>query len=210
MGCGALVVVWALAIWQWGDPVTALYTRWEQRQLSSEYREIADTYRPRARNTGEPPPTPREVRRLADRMSSNLAVGAPIGRIVVDKLGVDMVVVNGTDTASLRKGPGRYVGSALPAQGELIYIAGHRTTFGAPFARIDRLENGDRVVLEMPYGTFTYAVTESVIVDAEDIDRLNSRGTEEVALQACHPRFSADQRYIVYARPVKDPTPSLP
>ena len=85
MGCGALVVVWALAIWQWGDPVTALYTRWEQRQLSSEYREIADTYRPRARNTGEPPPTPREVRRPADRMSSNLSVGAPIGRIVVDK-----------------------------------------------------------------------------------------------------------------------------
>ncbi len=83
-----------------------------------------------------------------------------------------------------------------------MYIAGHRTTYGAPFAKIDEMRPGDRFTLEMPYGTFTYAVTGHSIVDDQDLSVLESKGREQVALQACHPRFFATQRYIVWAKPV--------
>ena len=89
-----------------------------------------------------------------------------------------------------------------PARDKLVYIAGHRTTYGAPFAHIDRLQPGDRITLEMPYGTFRYAVTGHEIVDDNDLSVLRSRGNEVVALQACHPRFFATERYIVWAKSV--------
>lgn len=92
----------------------------------------------------------------------------------------------------------RAVAKARP----LMRIAGHRTTYGAPFAHIDRLRPGDRMTLEMPYATLEYAVVRQRIVDDEDRSVLRSAGREEVALQACHPRFQATQRYIVWARPV--------
>ena len=114
-----------------------------------------------------------------------------------------MILVEGTDTASLRKGPGRDPRTYMPGEGQLVYIAGHRTTYLAPFAHIERLRRGDPITLELPYATFMYRVTGHVIVPADDIGRLRSRGREEVALQACHPRFFATKRYIVYARPVR-------
>jgi sortase A len=114
-----------------------------------------------------------------------------------------MVVVTGTNESSLEKGPGWYTGTKLPGEGQLIYIAGHRTTYLAPFANIDQLKFGDPITLEMPYGTFLYRVTSHVIVPSNDVARLKSRGYEQIALQACHPRFFATHRYIVYARPVQ-------
>jgi sortase A len=84
-----------------------------------------------------------------------------------------------------------------------VYIAGHRTTYLAPFAHIDRMHRGDLIRISMPYATFIYRVTHHVIVPAGDVNRLRSHGFEEVALQACHPRFFASHRYIVYGRPVK-------
>lgn len=197
---GALAFVWGFVIWQWGDPVTATYTRWQQRSLSAEYERLAPVYRlPSTRPAGRPA---QDLRRAARRMREQVLPGQPIGRIRVDRLGLDMVVVNGTDSDTLKKGPGQDPRTFFPGEGELVYIAGHRTTFGAPFARIDRLRPGDRVVLEMPYGRFVYQVRNSVIVPAEDVGRLRSRAREEVALQACHPRFSARERYIVYALPL--------
>ena len=111
--------------------------------------------------------------------------------------------MTGTDESSLEKGPGWYTGTKLPGEGQLIYIAGHRTTYLAPFANIDSLQRGDAVMLELPYATFLYRVTGHVIVPSDDISRLRSRGFETVALQACHPRFFATHRYIAYARPVQ-------
>lgn len=113
-----------------------------------------------------------------------------------------MLFVNGTGHEDLKKGPGRDERTYMPGQGQLIYIAGHRTTYGAPLAHIDRLKAGDRITLEMPYGTFSYSVTGHQIVDDQDLSVLRSRGREVVALQACHPRFFATQRYIVWAKPV--------
>ena len=90
----------------------------------------------------------------------------------------------------------------MPGEGKLVYVAGHRTTYGAPFSNIDQLEPGDKISVELPYGSVDYRVTSRRIVDDNDVSVLESRGREELVLQACHPRFFASERYLVYARPV--------
>jgi sortase A len=91
----------------------------------------------------------------------------------------------------------------MPGEGQLSYIAGHRTTYLAPFAHIERMQAGDPITVEVPYGTFRYRVFRHVIVRADDLAVLHSHGREIVELQACHPRFFASHRYIVYARLVQ-------
>lgn len=88
----------------------------------------------------------------------------------------------------------------MPGENRLVYIAGHRTTYLAPFSHIDRLRSGDRITIEVPYGTFIYAVTRHRIVKSTDLSVLRSPRHEVVELQACHPRFFATHRYIAYAR----------
>jgi sortase A len=201
---GVLALTYGFVTWKWGDPVTSLYTRWKQRELSSTYERIADRYALPPASPAQPRKTDHgpEIRAAAKRFRASVEEGQPIGRIEVPRLGLDMVMVNGTDAGTLKTGPGRDPRTFMPGEGELVYVAGHRTTYGAPFAHIDRLKQGDRVVLRMPYATAVYRVTSHVIVPADDLARLESAGREVVALQACHPRFSASERYIVYARPV--------
>jgi len=100
-------------------------------------------------------------------------------------------------------GPGRDLRSFMPGEGRLVYIAGHRTTFLAPFSHIERLKKGDPVTLQMPYATFVYRITGHRIVRADDVSVLRSPRHELLALQACHPRFFASHRYIAYAVPVR-------
>jgi sortase A len=198
---GLLAAAWAFTVWRWQDPFTALYTAHQQQSLETEYvREEADYRAPISR--ARPRDPLRGIRRAAARYRRKLERGDAVGRITVPRLDLNAIVVEGTDSATLAKGPGRYTRSYVPGEGELIYIAGHRTTYGAPLAHIDRMRKGDRVTLAVPYGKFVYRVTGRVIVPADDIARLRSAGREEIALQACHPRFFASQRYIVYARPV--------
>ena len=210
IGAGALGLGWALLVWQWQDPFTALYSAHEQARLSESYARLVASYGPfSARPTGRATPARQAtsaaslVRREAYRLRPTLRPGPPLGRLRARRLGLSAVVVAGTDVESVQKGPGWYTGSFLPGEGELVYVAGHRTTYLAPFARIDRLQPGDLVRLEMPYATFLYRVRRHVIVPASDVGRLRSRGREVLALQACHPRFFATQRYIVYAEPVR-------
>ena len=216
-GIGA--VAWALVVWQWQDPFTALYTTYQQHELSGQYKKIAATYHPLVVRQHAPyRSSPRAalalerrlVARDAARYRATLHSGRALGRIEVPRLGLNAVLVTGTDHDSLTKGPGWYTGSYLPGAHRLIYIAGHRTTYLAPFAHIDSLRSGDRLTLEVPYGRFVYRVVKHVIVPADDLARLRSynrpAGTpagEVVALQACHPRFFASHRYIVYAVPVR-------
>ena len=115
-----------------------------------------------------------------------------------------MVVVDGTDETSLEKGPGRDLVSYMPGENRLVYIAGHRTTFLAPFSHIDAIRPGDAIRLEMPYATFVYRMTTHRIVPADDLSVLRSPNHEELELQACHPRFFATHRYIVYAKLVSE------
>ena len=88
----------------------------------------------------------------------------------------------------------------MPGQNRLVYIAGHRTTYLAPFSHIEQIRPGDPITLEMPYATFRYRAVRHVIVPADDLAVLRSPRHELLALQACHPRFFATHRYIVYAR----------
>jgi sortase A len=202
---GVAVLAWTFVVWRWNDPFTSLYTHWQQGKLAAEHRRIVAEFQPTTRPPADRPTKAEEadiVRGEATRLRASAGTGAPIGRIIVPELGLNMLFVNGTDHETLKKGPGRYRGSYMPGEGRLIYIAGHRTTYGAPLAHIDRLEAGDRITLEMPYGTFVYAVTGHVIVDASDLGVLRSPRHEVLALQACHPRFFATQRYIVWAKPL--------
>ena len=201
VGIGTLA--WAITVWQWQDPVTAVVNRVEQRELSRNLERSFDIVRPSSRDAaGSPAQRRRGVSRDARAWRLEAKEGAAIAKIRIPRLGLAAVVVNGTDSGTLKRGPGRYLGSAMPGQGELVYIAGHRTTYGAPFSRIDDLRKGDRVFLELPYGTFEYAITGHRIVAADELSVLQSKGREELALQACHPRFFATQRYIAYAEPV--------
>jgi sortase A len=202
---GAGLLAWCLLVWLWEDPFTGLYTRYQQRELAQSYERLEASYRPRT----PPPPTAslaterRHVAREARRFRAQAREGAAIGRLEIPRLGLNMVLVNGTEAGTLKKGPGRDRRTFMPGQGELVYVAGHRTTYSAPFSDIDELEAGDRVTLRVPYATFVYRVTGHVVVPATDIGRLRSNGREVLALQACHPRFFASHRYIVYARPVE-------
>ena len=196
---GALTLVWALLVWQWQDPFTALYTTWKQRQLSTQYDKRARLFTTTI--SGPTVKAEREsIAREAKRYRLSSKRGQVIGRLRVPRMGINMLLVNGTDHDTLKKGPGRDGRTFMPGENRLVYIAGHRTTYLAPFSHIDRLRSGDRVTIEVPYGTFIYAVTRHRIVKSTDLSVLRSPRHELVELQACHPRFFASHRYIAYAQ----------
>jgi sortase A len=188
---GLLSIAWASVVWAWRDPFTSLYTYAEQQRLGDRYESLVA-------ESGLARMDDREA--AARRLRALSRPGDPIGRIRIERLGLDLILVEGTDTKSLRKGPGRDRRSSMPGEGKLVYVAGHRTTYGAPFGEIDRLRSGDRVELDLPYGTFSYEVTGHRIVASNDLSVLREPGGEVLRLQACHPRFFASQRYVVSAR----------
>jgi len=204
LAAGVLGLAWTITVWRWQDPFTAIYTHYEQATLTRSLDREISTFRVRHRRAETT--VVRERRLVAAAAAAErrqVKDGQALGRIIVPRMGLNMVVVNGTDEESLKKGPGHYLGSALPGQGQLIYIAGHRTTYLAPFSSIDHLHKGDRVTLVMPYATFVYRISGYRIVPADDLKVLHSPGHEVLELQACHPRFFATHRYIAYALPVK-------
>ncbi|WP_205695813.1 class E sortase [Conexibacter sp. SYSU D00693] len=141
------------------------------------------------------------LRALAQRFGATLAEGAAAGRLRIDRLDLDVVVVQGVAEDDLRRGPGHYAQTALPGQGGTVAIAGHRTTYGAPLRHADRLRRGDRIDLHMPYGTFRYRVEGTRIVRPDDATVLRRRpGAERLVLTTCHPLHSAAQRLVVVAR----------
>lgn len=201
---GVLVLVWVVVVWQWQDPFTALYTHWKQHQLARSYDKRFASYHAARSNPAQAISVRvRTIEREARRYRLESKRGEGIGRIVVPRMHVNMILVNGTDDGSLKKGPGRDLRTYMPGEGQLIYIAGHRTTYLAPFAHIDSMRRGDPITLEVPYGTFHYRVFRKKIVKSDDLAVLQSNGREVVALQACHPRFFATNRYIVWGRLVR-------
>jgi sortase A len=204
---GLLSIGWALLVWQWQDPFTAIYTKYEQHKLASSFsHRFADYHPPAAAKTGPATSLAAErarVKAAAAAYRRALHEGEPVGRMIVPRLGLKIIVVNGTSHDDLTKGPGRELHSYMPGEGELVYVAGHRTTYLAPFAHIDSLRSGDRVTFELPYARFDYVITGHRIVAADDLAVLRSHHKELLALQACHPRFFASHRWIAYARLVR-------
>ncbi|MGE5272967.1 MAG: class D sortase [Verrucomicrobiota bacterium] len=210
LGVGA--VAWVVLVWQWQDPFTALYTKYEQHKLASRFAHRFADYKPPASIR----PVPREpdgsvsvdaerarIRMAATAYRRALREGDPVGRLIVPRLGLKTIVVNGTGHEDLTKGPGRDLRTYMPGQNELIYVAGHRTTYLAPFAHIDNLKAGNKITFVLPYGTFEYEVTGHRIVPADDLAVLQTHHREQLILQACHPRFFATHRYLAYARLVR-------
>ena len=126
--------------------------------------------------------------------------GQALGRIRLPTLHRSYVLVQGTDPASLRKGPGHYPGTSLPGEPGTVAVAGHRTTYLAPFRYLDELKPGDRILVTMPYGKFTYTVQYQRIVKPTEVSVIDDVGYDRLVLSACNPLYSAAQRIIIFAR----------
>lgn len=126
--------------------------------------------------------------------------GEPVGDIRIPVIGVSQVVVEGTNTPDLRKGPGHYIGTPLPGQEGNASIAGHRTTYGHPFYNLDGVKVGDPIVLTTLQGIFVYDTTKSIVVSPSDTTVINNAFANTLTLTTCNPRFSASTRLVVQAR----------
>lgn len=195
---GALLIADVAITLLWQEPVSALIAHREQSRLNGQLKTLdrlsAADERALAR-----------VRRgrleaLARREQARVHAGRALGRIRLPTLGRSYVLVQGTDSASLRKGPGHYPDTALPGEPGTVAVAGHRTTYLAPFRTIDQLHPGDPIVLEMPYGKFTYRVQESRVVLPTALWVMRNVGYQRLVLSACHPLYSASHRIVVFAK----------
>jgi sortase A len=203
---GILLLADALTTLVWQEPVSALYSRLQQGRLDDRLAQLE-----------RGPADPRERRLLARMRSAHQRLafsarslnrrthpGDPLGRIRMASIGLTSVVVAGTNASSLRRGPGHYPGTPLPGVAGTVAVAGHRTTYGAPFRRLDRLDKGDSVELRMPYGRFVYRVERTRIVAPTATWVTRRVGYDRLVLSACHPLYSAAKRIVVFARLVEE------
>ncbi len=177
MVSGILLISDAVVTLAWQEPVSAYFSERQQVQLEKA---LID-------------PPARVVRKQPLR-------GDAIGKILIPSIGVSEYVVEGTDADNLRKGPGHYPDTPLPGQKGTSAIAGHRTTYGAPFRNLDDLKRNDRIVVELPYGTFVYRVDKIQVVDDSALWVTRPVGHPQLVLTACHPLYSAAQRIVAFAR----------
>ena len=180
MVSGTLLIADAGVTLLWQEPVSAFVANKQQDKLKTAF--------------FDPP------RRVIRRMPLK---GDAIARIDIRAIGISEYVVEGTDTTSLRKGPGHYPETPLPGEPGTTAIAGHRTTYGAPFRHIDELKPRQRIIIDMPDGRFVYRVEQTKIVDDQDLSVLDEVGYQHLVLSTCHPLYSAAERIIVFARFVK-------
>jgi sortase A len=126
-------------------------------------------------------------------------IGSPVGDISIPKIGLSMVVVEGTGVAQLQAGPGHYSTTPLPGEAGNAAIAGHRTTYLHPFYNLNELDPGDSITVTTLQGIFLYHVTSSQIVSPTDVSVVDTTPTPTLTLTTCNPRYSASQRLIVHA-----------
>jgi sortase A len=199
-GAGVLILLF-VAYQLWG---TGLYTSRQQDSLRSQFKQKAHIEQPAGsttsttldpRNLPPPPPT-----------------GDAVAAIRIPKIGVDKIVVQGVGEADLRKGPGHYPETPLPGEQGNAAIAGHRTTYGAPFNRLDELAAGDEVLVTTVKGSFTYKVATTHVVKPNQVEVLNATPTPTLTLTTCNPKYSAKERLVVVANlaPGQTATPATP
>jgi sortase A len=186
MVSGVLLIGDAAATLLWEEPVSAVVAERQQSKLEEA---LVD-------------PPPRVLRKKP-------LPGDAIGRLEIPAIGVKEYVVEGTDTANLRKGPGHYPETPMPGERGTAAIAGHRTTYGAPFRDIDQLKHGQVITIDLPYGRYIYRVERTKIVDDSDFSVLRKVRHDRLVLTACHPLYSAAQRVVVFARLVRREPPRV-
>ena len=133
--------------------------------------------------------------------------GESIAHIRIPAIDVDWIVVQGVGLEYLQDGPGHYVETPMPGQEGNVAIAGHRTTYGAPFHRLDELQEGDHIFIDTWYGKWRYDVLQAegadaahLIVTPDQTEVLADFGDNRLTLTACHPKYSAAQRIVVVAK----------
>ncbi len=182
-GTGVLILLF-VAYQLWG---TSLYTARAQDDLKAEFDAKLATPSTTA-TTGPsapapaPPPPPS---------------GEAVALIRIPKIGLDRHVVEGTGLADLRKAPGHYPSTPLPGMVGNAAIAGHRTTYGAPFNRLDELEPGDEILVTTLTGSYTFTVEEKKVVSPSQVEVLDPTPVAKLTLTTCHPKYSAKQRLVV-------------
>ncbi len=190
VGIGVLLfVAWML----WG---TGISTGNQQERLATSFEQIPEI-------TSSTPPE-----------NFRPEPGDPVFRLEIPAIDVDHIVVEGVGVEELKLGPGHYPscregfepplcfkdeGASWPGQEGQVVVSGHRTTYGAPFWDLDKLEKGDKITVTTKWGTFEYRVTSEKVVDDQAGVPLSASGRSELLLTTCNPKFSADQRYLVWA-----------
>jgi len=199
---GAVLLATALMTVFWQDPVTAVFTQHEQKALSAKL--AAAERAPVSESTlalvQRAESDPERIALLARDLAARTPAGDPLGRIGISRIGADFVFVSGVGTRSLKKGPGHYDGSPLPGQPGTVGIAGHRTTYSAPFRPMNKLRRGDKITLTMPYGRFTYRVDGLRVVSPQNTGVLRVVRHNRLVLTTCTPVDSAAKRLVATAR----------
>jgi sortase A len=201
---GVLLVLDAALTVVWQEPVTAIYGKVRQGELGGDLDKL-----------NKAPLTPAErgvlkqlrsnqarIAFLARSMRRHVHDGQAIGRIKIPHIHANYVMVEGTGAAPLRKGPGHYPATPFPGMPGTVGVAGHRTTYLAPFNKLDKLNKGDEVRIEMPYATVTYRVERTQIVKPTALWVTRRVGYDRLVMTACHPKYSAAKRIAVFARQV--------
>jgi sortase A len=198
-GAGVLILLF-VAYQLWG---TGLYTGQQQDSLESQFKQKAQVVDSPTTSTTvdplhQPPPPPS---------------GEAVANLRIPKIGIDKYVVQGVGLGALRKGPGHYPETPMPGEQGNAAIAGHRTTYGAPFNRLDELAAGDEILVTTVKGTFTYKVAGTKVVKPSQVEVLNPTPTPTLTLTTCHPKYSAKERLVVVAdlapgQTATKPTPS--
>lgn len=204
---GLLLVTDGILTIVWQEPYTAWRASRAQGALRDDLAGLQRTFTDAPRLQRENDAA--RMHRLALALLRDRRAGQAVGRIEIPSIGLRTVFVQGTGHDDLTKGPGHYATTLLPGLRGTVGLAGHRTTYGAPFRHLDRLRHGSRVIMDMPYGTFTYRVIGTEITTPDDTSALQPRPSEQrLVLTACHPLYSAAQRIVVSARLVSSrPSP---
>jgi sortase A len=206
---GGLLVAGFAVYLLWG---TGIRTHQQQHDLKSQFaRELAaiapTTTAPPASaassttTTTTTPPPPVDL---------NPRLGEAMAHIEIPSIGVDWIAVEGTGLDQLAKGPGHYKGTPFPGQPGNVAFAGHRTTHGAPFNRVDELKPGDQIVFTTIQGRFVYSVTGQEVVAPTNLSVLTDKGDNRLTLTSCHPKFSASKRIVITAMLQTQPVAAPP
>jgi sortase A len=194
IGAGLLILLFA-AYQLWGTNIREASA---QRHLKHELAPVLEAaQRPTTVTTTPIPPVP----------------GDAVALLQIPKIGLEKAVVEGTGVPDLKKGPGHYVGTPMPGQSGNAAIAGHRTTYGAPFWSLDELAPGDKIMVTTRQGRFTYVVDGSQVIKPSQNEVLRNEDGNHLTLTTCNPRFSARQRLVVKATlagtPAVTPPPAV-
>ncbi|CAN5593281.1 hypothetical protein BH24ACT4_BH24ACT4_09750 [soil metagenome] len=202
----------------WG---TGLRTAQAQSQLDQEFTEQLERQerlRDEAPSTTAPAPDPTDPRPVPPTTTAPVPAlppppveGDAVGFIDIPALGIDdLNVVEGVTVEQLKRGPGHFPTTPLPGQAGNAAIAGHRTTYGAPFSDLDQLETGDEITVTTLQGESRYEVVEQKVVAPTDVAVVADQGDDRLTLTTCEPKYSAAQRLVTVARLVTEPLPPWP